>query len=64
LSQAIYDNAVWQQPISVEEYWMRLRWRLAQETGWPLEYIDDLELSAIRDYLGVIDAESKIAGHA
>lgn len=51
----------WKQPVTVDEQWAILRWRLAQATGWSLEYIDELSYADIREYLAVADAEAKSA---
>lgn len=40
------------------EWW---RWQLARETGWTLDYIDDLSLGDWRDYWQILDGEGKAA---
>jgi hypothetical protein len=36
-----------------------LRWRLAREFGWSLEYIDALSMADLEEYLQVTDGEIK-----
>ncbi len=36
-----------------------MRWRLARETGWTLEYIDSLSVADIHEREQVVDGEMK-----
>jgi hypothetical protein len=53
LSQRIYlSSSGWgdgQQPIEA------IRWQLAEKFGWTLDYIDNLPLSELHEYLNVRD---------
>jgi len=40
-----------------------LRWRIARETGWTLEYIDGLSLADIHEREQVLDGEAKAYHH-
>ncbi len=39
-----------------EEWW---RWKIAQEFGWPLEYVDALSIKDMHEYLQIRDGEAK-----
>lgn len=39
-----------------DEFWI---WRLVQETGWTLEYIDSLSIEHWHEWLAIRDAEVK-----
>lgn len=36
-----------------------IKWRLAERTGWTMEYIDNLSLDTLMFYLGIQDADAK-----
>ena len=54
----MYLHAKFGATVSLDVYWARLRWRLAKETGWPLEYIDELAVSDIEEWLSVRHGEA------
>lgn len=37
-----------------------LRWKLAEEFGWSLEYIDGLSLQDILDYISIEDGKAHV----
>ncbi len=39
------------------------RIRLAQEFGWPLEYIDKLDPFDLADIMGVLDGDKKVEAY-
>jgi len=41
-----------------------LRWRIAEEMGWSLEYIDALSLGDVWEYLSLQDARAKLRADA
>ena len=49
----------WKADMTQDDWWSLMRWRLARETGWPLEYIDELSFDDIREHLSVSDGEAK-----
>lgn len=37
-----------------------LRWQIAERYGWSLEYIDNLSMADIHEYLQIQDAKAKL----
>jgi hypothetical protein len=35
------------------------RWKIVEDTGWTLEYVDSLTLSDMREYMQVLDGTQK-----
>lgn len=50
--------------LSQEDYWRAMRWQIAKETGWSLEYIDNLSLGDEWEYLQLKDADAKWNEHS
>lgn len=59
MSKAVYMALRWRAPISYDDLWAWERWRLARDTGWSLEYIDELTLDDMREWRSVTDGEAK-----
>lgn len=57
-------SARWGKGITPEQWRIALRWKVAEETGWPLEYIDRLTPGDIHEYLSVKDARFKVEAAA
>lgn len=45
--------------ITYEQQRAILRWRLAEATGWTLDYIDSLSMGALWEWLSIRDADAK-----
>lgn len=60
MSVALTTAAVFNAPLSMDDWWQSVRWRLARETGWSLEYIEELPLDDIRNFLAVLEAEKEV----
>lgn len=50
----------WQTETDLVTWWAIMRWRLAEDTGWTLEYIDNLSFGDIRQWLSIKDAEANM----
>lgn len=50
--------------LSQPDYWRAMRWQIAKETGWSLEYIDNLSLGDEWEYLQLKDADAKWNEHS
>ena len=46
-------------PVPMGDWWADMRWKIAGQTGWTLEYIDGLSLEAVWQYLSVADGRTK-----
>ncbi len=45
-------------------YWQaELRWRIAKDTGWPLDVIDGLSAQDVWEYLSLADGHAKADSH-
>lgn len=58
--QALYLNFRYDAPLTPEQSWSTIRVRIASETGWSLEYIDNLAFPDISQFLQYWSAKSKI----
>jgi hypothetical protein len=61
LSKALFSAHLFKAPVTRDQAWSQIRWQIATETGWLLEYIDDLTYHAIWEWLSIRHAEGKIA---
>ena len=48
-----------QSGLTTEDWWRAMRWQMAKETGWSLEYIDGLTWGDVWEYVQVADANAK-----
>lgn len=46
-----------------EDWWRAVRWQMAKETGWSLEYIDNLSWGDVWEYMQLNDADAKWGEH-
>ena len=51
----------WGRPVGLDEWHSALRWEIAKETGWTLEYIDELSLNDVWEYLSIKSGTAKKA---
>lgn len=49
----------WRSQTDLATWWAIHRWRIAEETGWTLEYIDDMSMADVQEWLSVRDGETK-----
>lgn len=45
--------------LTQQDWWRAMRWQMAKETGWSLEYIDGLTWGDVWEYVQVADADAK-----
>jgi hypothetical protein len=51
LNEPFYLAVKYDAPLTAEQEWRILRQRIARETGWTLEYIDQMGFPDLEDFL-------------